>query len=106
MLYALLDGSSVVRVEHLQSALEVWAYAERSVRYVFGDKTGNPIADIILAAIRNNGQMSRTQISDLFGRNESSARIAQALQLLLTTGRAHSFQQATGGRPVEMWTAI
>ena len=105
VLYALLDRSSTVRVEHLQSALELWGYADRSVRFIFGDLTGNPVADTILQALRQNGEMTRTQLSDLFGRHESSARIAQALQHLLTTGKARSHTRETGGRPVEIWVA-
>jgi hypothetical protein len=34
-LYALLDGSKVIRREHLQAALAFWDYCEASVRFVF-----------------------------------------------------------------------
>ncbi len=103
--YALLDGAATVTVEHLVAALELWAYAERSVEYIFGDLTGDPVADAILTALRRNGEMTRTQISDLFGRNESSARIAQALQLLLALGKAVTYERSTGGRNAEVWRA-
>ena len=106
MLYALLDGSPVITVEHLLAALEVWAFCERSVEHIFGDRTGDPVADTILASLRQNGELTRTQISDLFSRNVSSDRIATALTVLLTKGKARTEQRASGGRPVEMWVAV
>jgi hypothetical protein len=105
LVYALLDGSATVGVEHLAAATELWAYAERSVLHIFGDATGDPVADVILRELRANGELTRTQISELFGRNESSARIASALALLLTVGRATATTRSTGGRPAQMWRA-
>jgi hypothetical protein len=101
--YALLDGTSTVTVEHLAAALELWAYAERSVEFIFGDATGDPVADAIAEAIVHNGALTRTQIRDLFGRHESSGRIDQALQMLLRRGRVRVEKLETGGRPVEVW---
>ena len=37
MIYALMDCSALIRASHLLSALALWDYAERSVRFVFGD---------------------------------------------------------------------
>lgn len=101
--YALLDGSATVSVEHLAAALELWAYAERSVEFIFGDATGDPVADAIHDALVQAGALTRTQIRDLFGRHEQSGRIDQALQVLLRRGRARVEQRSTGGRPVEVW---
>jgi hypothetical protein len=103
MIYALLDKSAVIEVEHLASALELWAYSERSVINLFGDATGDPVADAILQALRSNGQLTRTQINDLFGRHESAARLAHALQVLLGARLASVSYAETGGRPVEIW---
>jgi hypothetical protein len=33
----------------------LWDYAEESARYIFGDATGDPVADAILQALRNAG---------------------------------------------------
>jgi hypothetical protein len=101
-LYALLDQSPTVRPEHLESALAVWRYVERSVRHLFGDATGDPLADTIWRALQS-GELSRTQLRDLFARHESSARIDAALGLLVESGRIVSKQRETGGRPVELW---
>lgn len=105
LVYALLDGSSVVTSEHLLAALALWEYVESCVEFTFGDATGDPIADTILAALRQNGGLTRTQINDLLGRNVSSDRIARALQALLAAGKARTAQQETAGRPRETWTA-
>ena len=104
-LYALLDQRQEVDVAHLQAALELWAYCERSVDFIFGDAVGDPIADTIYRALTQNGAMSRTQISELLGRHVSADRIAHALQTLVTAARARSYERETGGRPVEMWEA-
>ena len=103
--YALLDGSAVVTADHLAAALEVWGYAERSAEYIFGDATGDPIADTIAAALRQNGELTRTQSSDLLGRHVAADRIARALQQLLRLGQARMDTRQTGGRPVEVWRA-
>ena len=104
--YALLEGSATVTLEHLAAALELWAYAERSVEYIFGHATGDPLADAIAAALVQNGELTRTQIRDLFGRHESAGRIEQALHALLKHGRARTEPRDTGGRPVEVWIAV
>jgi hypothetical protein len=107
MLYALLDGSATVTAEHLLAALEVWAYCERSVEHIFGDRTGDPVADTILSGLRQNGELTRTSISDLFSRNVAADRIAIALTLLLTKGKARvEHRSSGGGRPIEVWIAV
>ncbi len=69
LLYALLDCSSTIRVEHLQAALAVWDYCEVSVRYIFGTKTGNPVADRIIEAVRESicGYLTDDEIGRLCG---------------------------------------
>jgi hypothetical protein len=108
VVYALLDHSKVVRVEHLRAALAVWSYADRSVRFLFGDSTGNPEADVILRALRETGSkgLTRTEISALFARHVSVSRTEHALDLLLAQGLAIPERIETGGRPSQRWTAI
>lgn len=107
-IYALLDLSPLVRAEHLQAALALWDYAERSARFIFGDALGNPIADEILQALRQAGEkgLSRTQIRDLFGRNVSAHKVRLALEELAAAGLATCQRQKAGnGRPSEKWYA-
>jgi hypothetical protein len=104
--YALLDGSPVITVPHLESALELWHYAEQSVHFIFGDATGDGIADSIYRALREQGEMDRVDITNLLGRHVTSSRIDAALQVLATTGKAKGAKRMTGdrGRPAEVWT--
>ena len=106
MIYALLDSSSVVKLPHLQAALAVWNYAERSCAFVFGDSLGDPLADELLRALRDAGAhgMSRTDIRDHFKRNKSAADIGHALKLLAQQGLATRTTEQTGSRPLERWS--
>ena len=83
----------------------VWAYAEDSARWVFGEALGDPVADTILAALRVRIEMDRTQISGLFSRHVSASRIEQALGMLLTRNKVTRHEFATGGRPREVYRA-
>jgi hypothetical protein len=104
--YALLDLSDKVRAEHLMAALALVQYVEESVRHVFGDSLGDPVADELLRLLRGcpNG-MTRTEIRDYFQRNASADRIGRALGLLLQNHLARREQEQTGGRPSERWYA-
>jgi hypothetical protein len=107
MIYALMDHSPFIDSEHLQAALALWDYCERSVRYIFGDSTGNPTADEILRQLRVcPGGLTRTEIRDLFQRNSSAERISRALGLLLESRLARFERIDTNGRPGERWYAV
>ena len=77
MIYALLDGTHYIEPAHLRAGLAFWRYCEASAKYIFGDALGDPIADEILRALRRLAPdgMTRSEISNLFGRNQSSERI-------------------------------
>jgi hypothetical protein len=107
-LYAVMDESYEIRREHLLAALALWNYAQQSACYIFGDATGDPVADQILEALRGADQtgMTRTEISNLFGRNRSADQITRALDDLLKLDRVRwEFDKDTGGRAAERWFA-
>lgn len=104
-IYAVLDETNRITADHLQAALAIWDYSEASCRYIFGDRMGDPDADTILGALRRSGGMSQTDISNLFGRNLSAARIERALSVLLTAGKVRGDTERTKGRPVTIWRA-
>jgi len=107
LVYALMDQSSVIRREHLAAALAVWKLNEDSARWVFGNAIGDPVADEILAALRNTSSgMTRTEIRDLFKRNKTAEQIERSLQLLLEMNLAKRYDENTGGRPTERWFAF
>ena len=105
VLYAVIDRSRTIEFEHLAAALALWEYAEESARFIFGDATGDPVADRVANALRSAGEggMSRTEIRDLFGRLKGADRIDRALALLLRLGRVRRVRRDTGGRPSERW---
>ena len=107
-IYAMTESSPVVQLRHLKAALAVWDYSVRSVRYLFGESTGNAVADDILALLKSCPKgVTRTDISNFFGRNLPAARLKGALNELLTAGRARvELNSETGGRPAEVWFAI
>lgn len=108
LLYALLDRSPVVSVDHLNAAMAVWQFAEDSVRCIFGDRTGHPLADDILALLRKcpNGA-TRTEIRDMVGARLPADRIGDALGVLLRASLARFEKRGgKGGRPSELWFAV
>ncbi|PLS85070.1 MAG: hypothetical protein CYG60_14545, partial [Actinobacteria bacterium] len=104
-LYAVMDLSKTIEGEHLMAALALWEYAEASARYIFGDATGDPVADRLYAALKEAGEegMTRTEIRDLFGRNQGAEKVERALALLQSYGLVRSQSEKTGGRPSESW---
>jgi hypothetical protein len=101
---ALLDTSSKVKLPHLQAALALWDYCRRSVEYVFGLSLGDPVADVILNALRANPDgLTRTEIRQHVGGRVSADQIERALQLLLRHHLAHVVREDTGGRPADRW---
>jgi hypothetical protein len=103
LLYALLDNAAYIQVPHLYAASAVWKYAEASAMYLFGDATGDPIADRVHAALRRNGPMSQNDLRDLFGQHVKAAVLSRALETLVTAGKIVSRQVVTGGRPCTVW---
>jgi hypothetical protein len=104
--YAALDRSSTIGRPHLEAALAVWSYCERSAEYIFGDTLGDPDADAILSALRTHTDgLARTDISNLFSRNLTAARLERALTTLDTHNLAHFIMEPGAGRPCQRWRA-
>ena len=106
-LYAALDGSVWIQVQHLRAALAVWRYAEESARLIFGGSLGDPAADETLEALTAHPEgLTRTAISEIFSRHLSATEIERALQALSAAGKARRQSIPTGGRPEERWYAV
>lgn len=107
-LYALLDCSAEIRRVHLEAAHALWQYCEASAGYVFGQLTGNQIADCVLKALEQVGSagLTQTQISNLFSGHKSSEEINTALLALLNQELVTSQTESTGGRPTVRWFAV
>ena len=104
--YAVLDGSLLVRLEHLKAAGALWDYCESSVRLVFGDALGDSNVEKLLAALKAaspNG-MTKSEINvKVFGRHKKAAEMATILSDLLTAGLScRRVGVGTGGRTPEL----
>jgi hypothetical protein len=68
---------------------------------------GDPIADSILAALRQSPDgLTRTQISEVFGRHVDAPQLARGLQTLQALGLATPEERPTAGRPATTWRAV
>ena len=105
LVYALLDGASAISGRHMAAAATVWRYCETSVRHVFGDASGDAVGDAIVAALRERAPdgLTRTDIRDLFGRNETAGRTNAALRVLEERDMVTKRTVPTGGRFREEW---
>ena len=108
-IYAILDCSPFIRIEHLRAALAVWQYCEDSARFIFGDALGDSTADEILRALRQHPEgMTRDDMRQHFSRNRASAEIGGALDVLQEYGLARMVIEkieGKAGRPSERWFA-
>jgi hypothetical protein len=103
LIYALMDQSTTIRKEHLLAALAVWDYIEASVHYIFGDRTGNKIADRIYDAVYEYPEgMTRTEIFNLFNRHEKREHIEDAIVLLVRCKKVIIEKIETMGRSTEV----
>jgi hypothetical protein len=103
-LYAVLDASAAIEPPHLLAGLAVWRYCEASARYLFGDATGDPVADAILEKVRQcPAGVDRTAIRDLLQRHCSGERLNRVLDRLVVEGLLRREKRTdTGGRPAEL----
>jgi hypothetical protein len=105
LIYALLDYSDTIGLEHLEAGLAVWRYSADSATWIFGDSLGDATADEIWAAAKERpGGVTRTEVSDMFSRNKKRREIERALGVLEDAGRLRrTIRQPDRGRPAEIW---
>jgi hypothetical protein len=106
LLYALLDQSPNINQRHLSAALALWNYCAQSVTTIFGDSMGYPLADEIWKGLgaKPNG-MTRTEISNIFGRNRTADEIRGALGFLKHHQKIRFEKRETDGRAAEVCIA-
>jgi DNA replicative helicase MCM subunit Mcm2 (Cdc46/Mcm family) len=105
-IYALLDCSNAVGVDHLKAALALWRYCDESARWIFETGTGNKNADKILAALKAAGQkgLTRLQITnEVFNRHVTKFEIDEALRVTHSLKLAVRKLEDTATRPAERW---
>jgi len=108
-IYAALDCSPEVKIDHLLAALALWDYSKQSAYLIFAGKTGDELADEILHALQEAGDdgMGRTELLDYFNRNIKASRIRVALIQLHNTGwaRCEKVKESRPGPAEERWYA-
>lgn len=100
--YALADGTGTVTPAHLRAAWAMWEYAEASARFVFGDALGDPVADKLLAALKQAGEAGLTGVEqrDVFNRHVTSDQLGQVRTRLEGEKKIISvLSPSGGGRP-------
>lgn len=108
LIFALMDERPIVQEEHLRAAMELWRYVEDSVRWVFGDRFGDQLADHILDLIEDAGDagLTRNELRQALGHRVKRAHIDDALRLIEDASLAMCVRESTDGRPVERWYAV
>ena len=106
LLYALLDKSREIVAAHLLAAISIWEYCAASAKFTFGSSLGDPVADEILSAVWARQKMTRTEIRDLFQRNQNATRIGTAIDLLQSRNLIRCESSETNGRPAELWLPV
>jgi hypothetical protein len=103
LIYALMDQSNIIKCEHLIAALALWDYIEASVSYIFGDRTGDSIADRIFDSVCEYPEgLTRTEVFQLFHKHEKRERISDAINLLVRCNKVIVEKAETAGR----WTEV
>jgi hypothetical protein len=108
LIYALLDLSEHIRLEHLEAALAVWRYSATSAAWIFGDALGDPTADELWSAAKERpAGLTRTEVSELFSRNKKRREIERALGVLEDAGRLRrETRPVQRGRSAEIWIPV
>lgn len=114
MIFALLDKSLYIKVDHIHAAL-VWVdYWAKSIRYIYKNQSqiiaqekSYALAEQIYSKIKSSGTgMSRTEISEAFSKHQTSQQLCNAIDKLLTCAppRLVATQTKTAGAIKTVYT--
>jgi hypothetical protein len=104
LLYTLFDRAAAIDVDHLDAALDLWAYAEHGTRWLFSShelevqrEAVGGLANFILGG--GSKGRTRTEISvDHFKRHKSAKEISAELAPLVHDGVVIEIKEETRGR--------
>jgi Protein of unknown function (DUF3987) len=110
LIYALADGSAVIRFDHLQAALALWSYCRASANLIFGSQPkvqaeADPLWLQVLNALTANPGVKRGDLTTAFKNKAKADELDKALTYLERSGLAYrlTVQAEGGGRPTERW---
>ncbi len=109
LLFAVADCADAIDLDHLDAAMAVWGWCERSAYDLFGDRTGDALADRLLAQLREAGPdgLPRSEVRDGLS-NAQRSRLDEVRDRLDRAGLLLWLIEPPGprgGRPVERWWA-
>jgi hypothetical protein len=104
LIYALLDGSPVIRIGHLNAAFAICKYAIRSAEICFAGLSADAIAIRDALEAKMPDELPRSSITkEVFKGHISAERLDAALGELERAGLATRRTEATSGPPRELW---
>jgi len=101
LVYACLDFSRVITIDHVLSALAVTDYAKASASWVFPETTGDAHADLLLRHLRVAGFLGAREIEALIGKRAVDRQHAADALMLMGYARIAERPRSDGkpGRP-------
>jgi hypothetical protein len=100
LVFALIDGESSVDAQHITAAHAVWRYSEATVRYVYGESSGDEVVDKLEAAVSAAGVdgLTYSEIQRLWSGHLSTKIRNAAVEKLMASGKARLEVETTGGK--------
>jgi len=106
-IYALMDESDEVLIQHLRAALAVWRFCFDSAAYIFGGRSTIKLDDRLRRILQGSKDgLTRTEISAALHHHHTAEAISAALERLREKKTAVSQKQSTKGRTAERWVAV
>jgi|GEM_PF-4194283 len=102
MLAALCRGETMVDEVDLAAALDLWKYADETVRSLFGHNE-DPIVQRIVQAVRDSPGISRSELHRAAAKTMAAVAFVAALSRAASTGGIIPEIIETAGRPREEW---
>ena len=100
LVYALVDGSSMIEEVHLSAAEAVWAYSRQSAARLFSGANEDPMMDRLVVALDDAGRdgLDRQAQHRVLGNHTNAQDLARVRAALISSGRAAENAIPTGGR--------
>ncbi|GAA0509679.1 hypothetical protein [Saccharopolyspora thermophila] len=104
LVYALIDGSTAVDAEHLHAARALWAYAEASIHWLYGQLDDQEQVEALLEWLAAAGEAGRSKsdVTNLYAKKNKKAadHAFNMLAALIRDGLVVQDTTSTGrGRP-------
>ena len=103
MIYCLLDGETIITLDHLEAGIALWEYCRQSANYIFHGRQTDNTAQTILEALQI-GPMTSTDIFKLFKNNVTKERLEGAMSELIASNQM-TLEEVRNhkGRPTKLY---